>query len=34
MIKSGEKSDEEALIEALRQEVAAKASGAAPAQAH
>jgi len=34
MIKSGEKSDEEALIEALRQEVATKASGAAPAQAH
>jgi len=33
-IKPDEKSDEEALIEALRQETAAKASGAAPAQAH
>ncbi|MCZ2103153.1 MAG: TRAP transporter small permease subunit [Burkholderiales bacterium] len=34
MIKPDEKSDEEALIEALRQETAAKAPGTAPAQAH
>ncbi|MCZ2105053.1 MAG: TRAP transporter small permease subunit [Comamonadaceae bacterium] len=34
MIKPDEKSDEEALIEALRQETATKAPGTAPAQAH